>query len=288
MAFPSNSNTNINNELYANLVAAAQYAAYESSVARQLVSVFDMPANAGKTVQVPVWAAITAENITDEAAATAKTTNTTSASINLTEHVVYHQITDMLKDSAYNNVLTQLGDQSGRAIAESMDKEVFTLFNSVTASVGVEDSAITVDNIFEAVATLRAAKVVGPLAAVLSPRQALQLKKELATTGGANITASEIGSSVLRGYYLGSLAGCAVYESALVKQDLDTDTDLELNAVGCVFAPSAFGHSMRGGINVEEQRQAAARATDLVVSATAGAAIIQNSHAVKIVGSATD
>jgi len=286
MAFPSNSNTDINQELYANLVAAAQYAAYESSIARQLVSVFDMPANAGKVVQVPVWAAITAENIADEAAATAKTTNTTSASITLTEHVVYHQITDMLKDSAYNNVLTQLGDQSGRAIAESMDNEVFALFNSISASVGTEDSDITVDNIFEAVATLRAAKVVGPLAAVLSPIQALQLKKELATTGGANLSANETANSILRGYYIGSLAGCSIYESSLVKQNLDTDTDTVLNAVGAVFAPSAFGHSMRGGINVEEQRQAAARATDLVVSATAGAAIIQNSHAVKIVGNA--
>lgn len=288
MAYPSNSNTNINNELYANLVAAAQYAAYESSIARQLVSVFDMPANAGKVVQVPVWASISATKITDEAAATALTTNTTSASITLNEHVVYHQVTDMLKDSAYNNVLTQLGDQSGRAIAESMDTEVFALFNSVTASVGTEDSAITVDNIFEAVATLRAAKVVGPLAAVLSPRQALQLKKELATTGGANLSANETANSILRGYYIGSLAGCEVYESSLVKQDLDTDTDTELNAVGCVFAPSAFGHSMRGAITVEEQRQAAARATDLVVTAVAGAAIVQNSHAVKIVGSATD
>ena len=288
MAFPSNSNTNINNELYANLVAAAQYAAYESSIARQIVSVFDMPANAGKVVQVPVWAGITAENIADEAAATAKETNTTSANITLTEHVVYHQITDMLKDSAYNNVLTQLGDQSGRAIAESMDTQVFALFNALTQSVGTEDSAITVDNIFDAVATLRGNKVTGPLAAVVSPRQALQLKKELATTGGANLSANETANSILRGYYIGSLAGCSIYESSLVKQDLDTDTDTELNAVGAVFAPSAFGHSMRGGINVEEQRQASARATDLVVSATAGAATIQATHAVKLVGSATD
>ena len=79
-----------------------------------------------------------------------------------------------------------------------------------------------------------------------------------------------------------------MFESALVKQDLDTDTDTELNTVGAIFAPSAFGHSMRGGITVEEQRQAAARATDLVVSATAGAAIIQDSHACKILGSSTD
>jgi len=129
---------------------------------------------------------------------------------------------------------------------------------------------------------------VGPLAAVVSPRQALQLKKELATSGGANLTASEIGSSVLRGYYIGSIAGCQVFESSLVKRDLDTDADTELNAVGAVFAPTAMGHAMRGGIVMEDQRQAAARATDIMMSVVKGEAILQNSHGVKIVGSDSD
>jgi hypothetical protein len=62
----SNSNTNINSELYSALVTQAQYAAYEQSVARQLVTVFDAPLNTGKTLQVPVWAGITAENIKDD------------------------------------------------------------------------------------------------------------------------------------------------------------------------------------------------------------------------------
>jgi hypothetical protein len=165
---------------------------------------------------------------------------------------------------------------------------VFALFNSFTNAVGNEDSAVTVDNIFNAVATLRANKVIGPLAAVLGPRQALQLKKELATTGGANLTASEIGSAVLRQYYIGSLAGCAIFESSLVKRDLDTDTDTELNAVGAVFAPTAIAHAMRGGISMETQRQAAQRATDIMMTAVTGQAILQNTHGVKIVGSASD
>ena len=106
----------------------------------------------------------------------------------------------------------------------------------------------------------------------------------------ADINASQI-SAALSGYArIDTRTGefVSLFESALVKQDLDTDSDTELNAVGAIFAPSAFGHSMRGGITVEEQRQAAARATDLVVTAVAGAAIIQDTHACKLVGSATD
>lgn len=281
-------NTTINSELFTALLAEAQFAAYENSIARQLVTPFTFPANAGKVLQVPVYSAVTAGALTEGTAPSAADTNTTSVDITLGEIGTYFQVTDMLRDSAQRDVIADLGAQAGRAIAEKMDTDAFALFNSFTASVGTEDSAITVDNIFEAVATLRQAKVVGPLAAVLGPRQALQLKKELATTGGANITATEIGNSVLRGYYIGSIAGCQVFESSLVKQDLDTDTDTELNSVGAVFAPSAIGHAIRGGMTMETQRQAAARAEDIMMSIVKGEAILQNSHGVKIVGSASD
>jgi N4-gp56 family major capsid protein len=281
-------NTTINSELFTNLLAEAQFAAYENSVARQLVTPFDFPANAGKVLQVPVYSAVTAAGLTEGTAPSSADTNTTSVNITLGEIGTYFKVTDLLRDSAQRDVISDLGTQAGRAIAEKMDEDVFALFNSFSNSVGVEDSAITVDNIFTAVATLRQNKVVGPLAAVVGPRQALQLKKELATTGGANLTASEIGSSVLRGFYIGSLAGCQIFESALVKSDLDTDDDDELNMVGAVFAPTAIGHAMRGGISMETQRQAAARATDIMMTAVTGQAILQNSHGVKILGSASD
>jgi N4-gp56 family major capsid protein len=281
--------TSINNELYSQLVAAAQYAAYETSLARQVVSVFDMPKNAGLVVQVPVWAGMAAAKPGENTAPSVADTNTTSASITMAEHVVWHQVSDLMRDSSYGDMLAQIGQQSGSAIAESLDTEVFNLFNSLTTnSVGTEDSAITVDNIFEAVQKIRNAKVTGPLYGVLSPRQALQIKKALYNAGGTVATAGSFGNAILERGYIGTLAGVQLFESTLVKQDLDTDVDLELNAVGAIFAKSALGHAMRGGITVEEDRNPTTRSTDLVVSAVAGAAIIQDSHACKLVGSATD
>lgn len=271
MAYPSNSNTNINNELYSNLVTAAQFAAYENSVARQLVTIFDAPANSGKVLQVPVWSAISAENITDEAAATAKETNTTSQTITLTEHVVYHQITDMLRDSAQSNVMNQLGDQSGRAIAESMDTEAFATFDSLT-SAGAQVTAANfgADDIFNAVGQLRAAKLTGPFYAVLHPTAARELKKSLTATT-AYTANTNAGNQILSNYFIGQLAGCTIIESALVP--------VATNVASCaVFAPSAIGHAMRGSVSVEEQRQASARATDLVLTGVAGASVLQAGH----------
>ena len=281
-------NTTINAELFTALLADTQFAAYENSVARQIVTIFDSPLNSGKSLQVPVWSSVTADEFTEGTTATAKDTNTTSATINLAEIGAYFQVTDFLRDSAQRDVISDLGFNAGRAIAEKMDSKVFSLFNSFSDSVGTEDSAITVDNIFDAIATLRGNKITDPLYAVVGPRQALQLKKALYSGGGTVMANDTVGGAVLQRGAIGTLGGCTIIESSLVKSDLDTDTDTELNMVGAVFAPTAIGHAMRGGIAMNTQYQVADRATDVMMKATCGEAILQNSHGVKIVGSASD
>ena len=267
--------SSINSELFANLVGAAQYAAYENSVARQIVTVFDLPQNAGKTVQVPVWSSISAETITDESAATAKDTNTTSASITMKEHVVYHRITDMLRDSAIGDVMAQVGDQSGRAIAEAMDTQVFAEFSNLSgSSTAIAVASFGVADIMDRVATLRANKLVGPFFAVVHPTAANALKKALVSS--SSYTASgQFADGILQNYFVGQVAGCQIIESSLVPYASGTGI-----ATCAVFAPSALGHAMRGTISLEEQRQAAARATDIVLTGVAGAATLQASHGV--------
>ena len=267
--------TSINSELFAPLVTAAQYSAYENSVGRQIATVFDAPVNAGKVLQVPVWSAIAASNITDESAASAADTNTTSASITLSEHVVYHRVTDMLRDSAYGNVVAQLGEQSGRAIAESIDTQLFGKFSSLGGSAtAIAVADFGVEDIMDRVAALRAAKLTGPFYAVVHPTAANALKKALVSS--SSYTASgQFADSILSQYFVGQVAGCTIIESALVPYAADTGV-----ATCAVFAPSALGHAMRGTITMEEQRQAAARATDVVLTGVAGAAVLQSGHGV--------
>jgi hypothetical protein len=270
----ANNTTALNSELLATLIGAAQYQAYETSIARSLVSVFDLPAGSGKTVSVPVYSAISASNITDESAASAADTNTTAASITLSEHVVYHRITNMLRDSAASDVFAQLGDQSGRAIAESIDAQVFAQFANFSGS--ATSSELTVDRILKAAATLRSRKLTGPFYAVVSPLAAYNLKKELTNAGGTIAALSGVGNQVLQSAFIGSVAGVNIIESALVAT---SGTD----ATCGVFAPSALGHAMRGTIDLQTQYQAADRATDLVLTGIAGAGTLQASHGIILV-----
>ena len=284
MAYPSNNNTDINSELYANFVAQASFAAYENSVARALCRVIEVPFNAGKVVQVPVWASITAQVITDEAAATAKTTNTTAPTITLDEHVVYNQVTDMLRDSSYGDVMGQLADQSGRAIGESYDTMAFGKFSSFSSDLGSTSTELTADLILKAAATLRTRKLTGPFYAVVHPGQAYNIKKQLTYVAQTNVPAlSNVGNDILSAYYIGSIGGVNVIESSLLTA---VTTGGANSFVSGVFASSALGIAERGGLDLNTLYLPAQRATDMVLKAVAGAAVIQSTHGVAITAEA--
>jgi N4-gp56 family major capsid protein len=284
MAFPSNNNTDINSELFANFVADAQYALYEQSVSRQLVKTFAVPMNAGKVVQVPVWASISAERITDEDVATKKTTNTTSPTISLEEHVVYSQITDMLRDSAYGDVMTDLAVQSGQAIGESLDGMVFSQFSNFSSDIGSTSTELTTELILRGAATLRAAKVQGPYFAVVHPTAAYNMKKSLTQTlnysGATTVGAlSAVGNQVQVTGIIGSIGGVTIIESPLVGS---VTTGGATAFRGGVFAATAIGLAERGGVDMNTLYLPAARATDMVLKAVAGAAVIRSTHGVAI------
>jgi hypothetical protein len=170
-----------------------------------------------------------------------------------------------------------LGDQAGRSIAEAMDAELFAQFDNFTTDVGSTSTEVTADTIFKAAATLRSRKLTGPFYAVLDPRTAYNLKKSLtATTSYQNATSAA--DNVMSNFYIGTIAGVQIFESALVA----TDGSVSTAAVNAVFAPQALAHSMRGSIRLETQRQAAYRATDLVLTAVSGAAVIQPTFGVKL------
>jgi len=279
--------TSINSELFQNLLVQSQFALYENSIARAVSTVFDYPVGAGKSVSVPIWAGITASKPNEGVAPSAIDTNTNSKTINLEEHVAYAQVTDFLRDSAQENVIAGLASQMGLALAEGLDKELIALFTNmeITQSVGTAATGSplvkvdnTVNDLMKAAAIIRANKYQGPLFAVLNPIQAYGLKAALTATNNFQ-SVSNIGNAVLGQYFVGQIAGITILEHALVAVD-GTSKD----AVGCVFAPSAFGLAQRGGVSMETERRAAERATDVVETVVAGAGILRPELAVKVVG----
>lgn len=273
--------TVINSELFQNLLVQSQYALYENSIARAVATVFDYPVGAGKVVSVPIWAGITSSKPGEGTAPAAADTNTNSKTITLAEHVVFAEVTDFLRDSAQENVIAGLGAQAGLALAEGLDKELIALFSDagITQSVGAAGSDNVAADIMKAAAYIRSNKYTGPMFAVVNPKQAYGIKAAMTATNSYQ-NATMTGSEALAQYFVGQIGGVTILESALVGIDANDD------ATGCVFAPAAFGLAQRGGVTMEEQRNAAKRSTDVVLTAVAGAGILRPELAVKLIGDA--
>jgi N4-gp56 family major capsid protein len=267
--------TSINSELFQNLLVQSQYALYENSIARAVSTVFDYPVGAGKVVSVPIWAGITSTKPGEGVAPSAVDTNTNSKTITLEEHVVFAEVTDFLRDSAQESVIGALGDQAGQALAEGLDKELIALFSSVVQSIAQDGNDLTVNMLMQAAATIRSNKYTGPLYAIVNPKQAYGMKAALTATN-AYTANTNAGNRILDQYFVGSIAGITILEHANVTVDANGDS------LGCVFAPQAFGLAQRGGVTMEEQRNAAKRSTDVVLTAVAGAGILRPELAVKI------
>jgi len=281
--------TSINSELFQQLLVQSQFALYENSIARAVSTVFDYPSNAGKQVSVPIWAGITSAKPGEGVAPSAADTNTNSKTIDLVEHVSFAEVTDFLRDSAQENVIASLASQMGLALAEGLDKELIALFanEAITQSVGTAATGSplvkvdnTVNDLMKAAAIIRSQKYTGPLFAVLNPVQAYGLKAAMTATNNFQ-NASSVADSILGQYFVGTIAGITILEHASVAID-GTSKD----AVGCVFAPLAFGVAQRGGVTMETQRNAAKRSTDVVETVVAGAGILRPELAVKVVGNA--
>jgi N4-gp56 family major capsid protein len=266
------------NDLIAPIVQEAMFVASETAIMPGLVKVFNVPANAGKVLQVPLYSTQTiASDVGENADLSNTAVSTDVANITLTEAGIMTTLTDMARNHSMSNVVADLGKLFGEAIAKRHDRALTGLFSSFTASIGAAQDEIEVKDLFEAYATLKAAAVPGPYFGVFSPKAIYNVKKTLTNTF-VNPYGSTVANQAMREGYIGRIAGIDIYESSNVVQLSDT------SVVNAVFSRDALGIAIAQQLNVETQRDASLRAEEVVASTRYGVNILHNSYGVKILG----
>lgn len=272
------STTSSLNDLIAPIVQEAMFVASETAIMPGLVKVFNVPANAGKVLQVPLYSTQTIASDAGEAGDLSNTqVSTDVANITLTEAGIMTTLTDMARNHSMSNVVADLGKLFGEAIAKRHDRALTGLFSSFTASIGAAQDEIEVKDLFEAYATLKAAAVPGPYFGVFSPKAIYNVKKTL-TNSFVNPNPANVVNQAMSEGYIGRIAGIDIYESSNVVQLSDT------SVVNAVFSRDALGIAIAQQLNVETQRDASLRAEEVVASTRYGVNILHNSYGVKILG----
>ena len=274
----SGTNSTTLDDLFVNIVAQARFTAEEQSLMLGLVTQYNIAGQAGKTVQIPKYPAITAAALEEGTAPSDTDVSTSSVTVTCSEVGNSVLLTDLAAMGA-GNPADELGTVLGNAIATKIDSDLIALFSGFSGSLGAAGAEITVADLFKAAATLRANKVTGSMAAVVHPYQAYALKAGLTNTF-ANPNGGDLQNEAMRNGYVGSIAGIDVYESANVSIDANDD------AVAGVFAPEALAIALKSEFNLETQRNATRRGTEMVATAIYGVAELDDSYGVKITADA--
>lgn len=264
-------------ELYTDVIQEAIFTFQETSVMRPLVTTYAINGQ-GKTVQVPVYGAISASAVAEGTDLANTAIDPTAVDITASEIGVMTTLTDLGRDSASRNVGADIGKLFGDGLAKKVDSDLASLFTSFSTDVGSAGTELTPELLFKAQATLRALNIPAPYYAVFNPKACFNLKKVL-TNAGYNTSAnaiSDVGNQAMRDGFIGRVAGIDVYENANLAIDVNDDS------VGAVFHPASIGLAMKSDLKIETQRDASIRGTEIVASMTVGQGIVKNDYGVKV------
>ena len=261
-------------DLFVNIVAQARFTAEEQSIMRNLVTVYNINAQAGTTVQVPKYPSISAAALTEGTDMSSTTVSTSSVSIAVGEVGAQVLLTDMAAMGA-GNPADELGTVLGNAIATKMDQDLIALFDGFSTSLGATTTELSAAYLFQAAATLRANKATGRLVGVFHPYQTYALKANLTNTF-ANPNGGDLQNEAMRNGYVGTIAGIDIFESANVTVDGSGD------AKGAIFAPEAIAVAMKRDFSIEPQRDASNRAWELNATAVYGVGELDDSYGVEM------
>jgi len=263
-------------ELYTEIVAEALFVASEKSIMRPLVKNYAI-SGGGKSVEVPIYAAVSAAAVSEATDLSNTAINPTSVTITASENGIMTTLTDLARNSAPRNVAADIGKLFGEAIAKKIDTDLTALFDGFSTAVGSGSTALTAALVFQSIANVRNAGVsMDGVSTVLHPMVAYDLKANLTNTF-ANANGNDLANEALRNGFVGRLGGVPIYETTNVAND-GTAGDYKQG----VFHRDALGLAMMQDLKIETQRDASLRADEIVATAVYGVGELNDSYGVEL------
>ena len=263
-------------ELYTEIVAEALFVASERSIMRPLVKNYAIQGG-GKSVEVPIYAAVSAAAVSEASDLSNTAINPTSVTITASENGIMTTLTDLARNSAPRNVAADIGKLFGEAIAKKIDTDLTALFDGFSTAVGSGSTALTAALVFQSIANVRNAGVsMDGVSAVLHPMVAYDLKANLTNTF-ANANGNDLANEALRNGFVGRLGGVPIYETTNIDND-GTAGDYKQG----VFHRDALGLAMMQDLKIETQRDASLRADEIVATAVYGVGELNDTYGVEL------
>lgn len=270
------------NDLLPTIVQEALFVANERSIMRGLVKNYSLAPAQGKTIQVPIYPVQTAAAVTEGDEVTNTAVSTDVATFTVGQVGLRTIVTDLALQASASNVVADLGQLFGNAIAKKIDQDLMGKFESFTTNIiGSSSTTITAALVMQGLTKLKNAGVpTDGIACVLHPSIAYDLKAALTAQGNAAFTGGaygDVANEAMRMGYVGTLFGMQIFESSnvpLITGGAAGDYS------GAIFHRDALGFGLMRDIQIETQRRASYIGTDVVASAMYGTGVVYEQYGV--------
>jgi len=267
-------------ELYTEIVAEALFVASERSVMRPLVKNYAITGG-GKSVEVPIYAAVSAAAVSEAADLSNTAINPSSVTITASENGIMTTLTDLGRNASPRNVAADIGKLFGEAIAKKIDTDLTALFDGFSQEVGDGTAALSAANVFNAVAVLRKTGVpTAEISGVFHPLNAYDLKSTLTNTFVGRDT--DLSNEALRNGFVGKVAGVNIFETSNLADSSGNNPGTTGDYKGAVFHKDALALAMMQDLKIETQRDASLRADEIVATAVYGVGELHDTYGVEM------
>lgn len=202
----------------------------------------------------------------------------------LTPAVVMAQVilTDEDRDTDPDQAQTDASQELGNSVATKIDTDLVTDFASFTTDKGTGAGAsATIASAAAAVSVLRFNKAPNPINAVWHTYHWHDLWIELGQPAATKAFLGDIANQALRDFYVGNWINVQHFISANIAIDASTD------AVSGIFQEQALGFDVRQEPEMEPERDASKKVTELNMSAAYAHGVIRDTFGVKYTADAT-
>lgn len=259
--------------LFVPVKAAAVYTAQETSLflGGQMIPVIQAP---NGSAQVPFLTSVSASTVSSEADPGADLTVTTPGGTKNTVTADLIAARTVIRDLG-NIDAGEVGRVLGNAVAVAFDTAVYTALDAINPAYDYNNSGSTtlaVDDIFEAVQTIRDNGETGQLMGVLSPAIATDLMKDV---GSQAFAGGDFQTEAMRNGFVGTIAGVQLFMSSNV-------SGMSNNSNGFIFGKDAARIAMQANVDIEVGRRTAAVGNDVVAHLHAGVGVIDENRAVRL------
>ena len=253
------------------ILSAARYTEEHNAPALALIEQFSLP-KGSKQVTVPKVGQMSMSDLVDgQDIVDEEEIGMTTVDLTASEVGAKVILTDKLVRQAADNVFSMIGRQLGDGMARKKDTDVLALYqnlNEGTLLGGTGPTYMKASNLQGIIAYAKANKFGNQLYIVHHPNAVAYLAKEAATTASA--TSSEItngwSADLLKNFWSGlrPMNGVSVFEDGNITEDSGGD------GIGVIADKSAMAALTSVDTRTERQRDAALRATEVVMTADYG------------------